>query len=229
MLRQIILDTETTGLSPEKGDRIIEIGCIEMLGRRLTRKRFHVYINPERDIEHAAQEVHGITREFLADKPKFIDIVEEFVEFIRDAELIIHNAPFDVGFINHEFKLTGKPYPTIDKMCGVIDTLALARRKYPGQQNSLDALCRRYGVDNSNRELHGALLDAELLSQVYLLLTGGQEQLFSLESSSLNEKNSQESLRRLSVDRPPLRVVRANMNELVAHQAFLEKVLCVDS
>lgn len=229
MLRQIILDTETTGLSPEQGHRIIEIGCLEMANRRLTGESFHVYINPERDVERAAEELHGITEAFLADKPKFIEIVDEFVEFVRDAELIIHNAPFDVGFLNHELKLLKKRYSPIDKMCGVIDTLTLARKKHPGQQNSLDALCRRYHVDNSNRDLHGALLDSELLAQVYLLLTGGQEQLFGSEVSASTEKSRDESIRRLSSERAPLRVVRASENELSAHKKFLEKIQCADS
>lgn len=229
MLRQIILDTETTGLLPEQGHRIIEIGCLEMINRRLTGKNFHVYINPERDIERVAEEVHGITQVFLADKPKFIDIVDKLIEFVRDAELIIHNAPFDVGFINHEFKLLKKRLRPVDTICGVLDTLALARRKHPGQQNSLDALCRRYHVDNSNRDLHGALLDAELLAQVYLLLTGGQEQLFQSETSAAGEKNGVKSVRRLSKDRLPLRVVAATPEELVAHQAMLDKLSSVDS
>lgn len=228
MLRQIILDTETTGLSTEQGHRIIEIGCLEMINRRLTGKHFHVYINPERDIERGAEEVHGITSQFLADKPKFIDIVDEFLEFVSDDDLIIHNAPFDVGFINHELKLLKNRHRQIDKVCDVIDTLVIARKKHPGQQNSLDALCRRYHVDNSNRELHGALLDAELLAQVYLLLTGGQEQLFKAEVAADHETNKAESIRRLSGDRAPLRVIRANQEELATHQAMLDKI-CVDS
>lgn len=229
MLRQIILDTETTGLSPQQGHRIIEIGCLEMINRRLTGKHFHVYINPERDVERAAEEVHGITQEFLADKQKFIDIVDDFIAFVQDAELIIHNAPFDVGFINHEFKLLKKRLKPVDKICGVIDTLTLARKKHPGQQNSLDALCRRYHVDNSNRDLHGALLDSELLAQVYLLLTGGQEQLFQSEVSASNKQQTEESIRRLASDRAPLRVISANAEELSDHKAFIEKLECADS
>ena len=224
MLRQIILDTETTGLSPEQGHRIIEMGCLEMINRRLTGEYFHVYINPERHIERAAEEVHGITQQFLADKPKFIEIVDPFVEFVSDAELVIHNAPFDIGFINYELKRLKKSYSPIDQTCDVIDTLVLARRKHPGQQNSLDALCRRYHVDNSNRELHGALLDAELLAQVYLLLTGGQEQLFRSAVSESCTKATEQSIRRLATNRAPLSVIRASAEELSAHHAFIEKI-----
>lgn len=229
MLRQIVLDTETTGLSPAEGHRIIEMGCLEMVNRRLTGKQFHVYINPEREVERAAEDIHGITQEFLSDKPKFIDIYEEFIDFIREAELIIHNAPFDVAFINHEFKLLKKRCQPVDKLCGVIDTLVIARQKHPGQQNSLDALCRRYHVDNTNRDLHGALLDSELLAQVYLLLTGGQEQLFRFDNAASDSKHNEESIRRLAADRSPLRVIPANANELAAHEAFLEKIACADS
>lgn len=223
MLRQIILDTETTGLLPEEGHRVIEIGCLEMVNRRLTGNYFHVYINPERDIELEAKQVHGITQAFLADKPKFADIVDELMEFLGGAELIIHNAVFDVGFLNHELKKLKKRYLPVDKSCRVIDTLGIARKKHPGQHNSLDALCRRYHVDNSNRELHGALLDAELLAQVYLLLTGGQEQLFGSETASMKIKDQDESIRRISTDRPPLRVIYASEHELSLHKNFLEK------
>ncbi len=224
-MRHIILDTETTGLSPQAGHRIIEIGCLEMVHRRLTGNYYHVYINPERDIERNAEAVHGITQAFLADKPKFIDIADELIEFVRDADLVIHNAPFDVGFINHELTLLEKKYQSIDQLCGVIDTLVLARRKHPGQQNNLDALCRRYHVDRSNREFHGALIDAELLAQVYLLLTGGQEQLFQFENTATADIGSDEaSIRRLAADRAALRVIHASSEELLAHIAFLEKM-----
>jgi len=229
MQRQIILDTETTGLSTEQGHRIIEIGCLEMVNRRLTGEYFHVYINPEREIERGAEEVHGITQQFLADKPKFIDIVDEFLEFVSNDELIIHNAPFDIGFINCELKILKKRYHQINKVCRVVDTLVIARKKHPGQQNSLDALCRRYHVDNSNRELHGALLDAELLAQVYLLLTGGQEQLFQSDVAKMGANNKTGSVRRLSEDRAPLPVIRANEKELAAHQAMLARLFPASS
>lgn len=224
MLRQIILDTETTGLSPEEGHRIIEIGCLEMINRRLTGKSFHRYINPERAIDRGAQEVHGITSEFLADKPIFSALVEEWLDFVRDAELIIHNAPFDVGFLNKELQLLNANYLTITDYCGVIDTLTLARRKHPGQQNSLDALCRRYRVDNSNRDLHGALLDAGLLAQVYLMMTGGQVELFaSVKQHEGNiEKAQAVGIQRIAKERPPLNVIHPTADELNAHQAFLQ-------
>lgn len=176
-MRQIILDTETTGLDPLLGHRIIEIGCVEMVGRKLTGRHYHQYINPEREVEAGAIEVHGITNEFLADKPVFSQVVEEFLAFVRGAELIIHNAPFDTGFINSEVsKVTGEDFQ-IATLCRVTDTLVMARERHPGQRNSLDALCKRYNVDNSQRELHGALLDAEILADVYLAMTGGQVSL----------------------------------------------------
>jgi DNA polymerase-3 subunit epsilon len=173
-LRQVVLDTETTGINPKEGHRIIEIGCVELINRRLTQNRFHVYINPEREIDAGAIEVHGITNEFLRDKPKFADVVDDFLAFAKGAELVIHNAPFDVGFLNHELGLLNHSAGAIEAQCGVLDTLAYARKKHPGARNSLDALCKRYGIDNSHRELHGALLDAEILADVYLLMTGGQ-------------------------------------------------------
>jgi len=175
-MRQIILDTETTGLEPSDGHRIIEIGCVELIDRRLSHKHFHQYINPERDIEDGALEVHGISREFLLDKPRFRDIAEEFLAFVAGAELIIHNAPFDLGFLDNELSLLGRDDRMADH-CGVLDTLELARDLHPGQRNSLDALCKRYEVDNASRTLHGALLDAEILADVYLAMTGGQSDL----------------------------------------------------
>ncbi|MBL39242.1 MAG: DNA polymerase III subunit epsilon [Xanthomonadales bacterium] len=172
-MRQIVLDTETTGLEPEEGHRIIEIGCLELIDRRLSGRQFHRYINPERPVESDALGVHGLSDDFLADKPRFEEIAEEFMDFIRGAELLIHNASFDVGFLDSELaRLEGAPRVT--EMAEVLDTLTLARELHPGQRNSLDALCRRYEVDNSNRSLHGALLDSELLAEVYLLMTGGQ-------------------------------------------------------
>jgi len=221
-MRQIVLDTETTGLSPEKGHRIIEIGCLEMVNRRLTGNHLHFYINPERSVERQAAEIHGITDDFLVDKPFFKDIKDELFNYLNGAELIIHNAPFDVGFLNHEFKLTDKRFSLITKYCDVIDTLALARRKHPGQHNSLDALCRRYNVDNSNRDLHGALIDAELLAQVYLMMTGGQTQLFAGEQ--VTETMQATSIRRLSSDRAPLQVIVPDEEELQAHQTFLQQL-----
>lgn len=175
-MRQIILDTETTGLDPRQGHRVIEIAAVEMMNRRLTGNHFHRYLNPDRDIEEGALQVHGITREFLQDKPRFADIAAEFIEFVQDAELIIHNAPFDTAFLNMELGLHGMR--EIRSYTGeVVDTLVMARSLHPGQRNSLDALCKRYGVDNSTRKLHGALLDCELLAQVYLSMTRGQESL----------------------------------------------------
>ncbi len=224
MSRQIVLDTETTGLSPAQGHRVIEIGCLEMMNRRLTGKYFHHYIKPERDIDPAAEAIHGITQASLADKPVFSEINDAFIEFIKDAELIIHNAPFDVGFLNHELKLINKKNQPITTHCNVIDTLVMARKKHPGQHNSLDALCRRYNIDNSNRDLHGALLDAELLAQVYLLMTGGQTQLFQAEEKIGVDKKLADTIDRLADNRTPLRVIPATPDEVNAHQAFMEKI-----
>lgn len=218
-MRQIILDTETTGLSTEAGHRIIEIGCLEMIDRRLTGNKFHEYINPEVKVEQGAVQVHGITNEFLKDKPLFKEIIQELIDFISGAELIIHNAEFDVGFLNHEFKLA-KYTKKIEQLCRVIDTLTLARKKHPGQRNSLDALCKRYNVDNSNRNLHGALLDAELLALVYLALTGGQGSLFGGADQArdfLNEKITAPT----SLHAMNLPVILANEEEKNAHDQFL--------
>ncbi|MCP5180307.1 MAG: DNA polymerase III subunit epsilon [Pseudomonadales bacterium] len=177
-MRQVVLDTETTGLEAERGHRVIEIGAVEVVNRRVTRRHFHVYLNPERDIDPGAQEVHGLSAEFLADKPHFAEITEAFLDFITGAELIIHNAAFDVTFLDYELSLLPGGTRRIRDICTVTDSLAIARDKHPGQRNNLDALCRRYGVDNSARELHGALLDAEILADVYLAMTGGQVALF---------------------------------------------------
>ncbi len=176
-MRQIVLDTETTGLEPREGHRIIEIGALELVERRPTGKMFHKYLNPERDVEEGALQVHGLSNEFLQDKQRFAEIIQELLDFIEGAELIIHNAPFDIGFLNHELNLCDPESGKIEEYAEVLDTLTLARELHPGQRNSLDALCRRYEVDNSNRQLHGALLDAELLLDVYLLMTGGQSAL----------------------------------------------------
>lgn len=217
--RLIILDTETTGLSPQEGHRIIEIGCVEMIKRRLTGKHFHVYINPERNVDAGAIAVHGITNEFLQDKPKFADIAEEFIDFIRGAELIIHNAPFDVGFINHEFaKLdlgTVKDYST------VFDTLAAARKKHAGQRNTLDALCNRYGVNNSHRDLHGALLDAEILADVFLMMTGGQDSLLDNPAPEKKITNNEQTTKRSMTNRPTLKVIACTETESQAHEQYL--------
>ena len=222
-MRQIVLDTETTGLEPAEGHRIIEIGCVELLDRRLTGNTYHQYIQPDREIDAGAIEVHGITNEQLADKPRFADIATEFLEFIRGAELVIHNAPFDVGFINHEFSaLENTPGPVNDH-CTVLDTLTMARRMHPGQRNSLDALCRRYEIDNSQRDLHGALLDAEILADVYLAMTGGQVSL-SLDSQIDSHGQQRSTIQRLAADRRPLRVIRADEAETRAHATRLDAI-----
>jgi DNA polymerase-3 subunit epsilon len=222
--RQVVLDTETTGISTADDHRIIEIGCVELINRRLTGETFHQYINPKRDIDDGAIEVHGITNEFLADKPVFADIAEAFLKFIDGAELIIHNAPFDVGFIDHELnKLEGETR-RVNTIATVLDTLKMARDKHPGQKNNLDALCKRYDVDNSNRELHGALLDAEILADVYLAMTGGQVSLTltAEETEVASTKTSDADLGKL--ERQPLTVLRATEDEVAAHAAMLEKV-----
>ena len=218
--RQVVLDTETTGLNPKEGHRIIEIGCVELVNRRLTDRQFHMYINPERLVDAGAMEVHGITDEFLKDKPLFKDIASDFIEFIRGAELVIHNAPFDVGFMDHEFTLLNSSLPKTADICSVFDSLVYARKKHPGQRNSLDALCKRYGIDNSHRDLHGALLDAEILSDVYLLMTGGQ--LSMLDEDDLSGGGVEQEIQRLSSDRPALKVTRCTDDELVEHQKTLE-------
>ena len=223
-MRQIVLDTETTGLEVSQGHRIIEIGGVELVNRRLTGRHFHQYINPHRDIDAGAMEVHGITSEYLADKPSFADIAEQFLDFIRGAELIIHNAPFDISFIDNEFRLVSKQYPGTRKICSVIDTLVTARKKHPGQKNNLDALCKRYAVDNSQRDLHGALLDAEILADVYLAMTGGQTAL-SLGGKE-EASNNQESLaiQAISPDRKPLKILFANQEEITAHNEQLLRI-----
>ncbi|KEF32335.1 MAG: DNA polymerase III subunit epsilon [Gammaproteobacteria bacterium] len=217
-MRQIVLDTETTGIDPNEGHRIIEIGCVEVIERQLTGRHYHVYVNPEREVEAEAITVHGITNEFLADKPKFADVADEFFEFIKGAELVIHNAAFDVGFMDSEFARL-KPVRKTADHCGIVDSLAIARAKHPGQKNNLDALCKRYGVDNSSRELHGALLDAEILADVYLLLTGGQTAL-SLDAGS-EDGGAAGGIRRLSGERPELPVIRASDDESSAHDEFM--------
>ncbi len=229
LMRQIVLDTETTGLEPEQGHKIIEIGCVEMIDRRLTGNNFHQYLQPEREIDTAAMEVHGITNEFLEDKPVFKDVAQDFIDYVSGAELIIHNAPFDVGFLDHELHLMQSP-ARIDSLCAVTDTLMMAKKMHPGQRNSLDALCKRYDIDNSHRELHGALLDAEILADVYLMMTGGQASLV-LDGASGDEFGEDISgdIQRLAPNRPKLKVVHASTQELEAHQQQLESMgdVCV--
>lgn len=222
-MRQIVLDTETTGLEPELGHRIIEIGCVEIVGRRLTGRHFHEYLNPDRAIDEGAIEVHGLTPEFLADKPRFDAVSPAFVEFVRGAELVIHNAPFDVAFLDAEFaRLADGPGP-VSGFCEITDSLVLARRRHPGQKNSLDALCRRYGIDNSDRDLHGALLDAELLADVYLAMTGGQTALSLEEETGTDQAGGDAAPRRLPADRPRLRVVQATPVEQAAHLQWVRE------
>lgn len=220
-IRQIVLDTETTGLSPREGHKIIEIGCVELVNRRLTKNTFHVYINPDREIDAGAIEVHGITNEFLQDKPSFKDIAEDYLAFTKGAELIIHNAPFDVGFLNHELSQLKGAITTVEEQSTIFDTLPFARKKYPGARASLDALCKRFGIDNSHRELHGALLDAEILAEVYLAMTGGQ---FSLLDFDDGEKVKNQGIVRLSADRPKLKVIACTDQELEAHVQRLEAI-----
>ena len=222
-MRQIILDTETTGLEPKQGHRIIEIGCIELINRRKTERNFHQYLNPERDIEDGAFNIHGLSNEFLSDKSRFADIAQEFIDFIRDGELIIHNAPFDVGFINAELKLLGKKWGKIEDYCTVFDTLLLAREKHPGQKNNLDALCKRYEVDNSQRDLHGALLDAQILLDVYLQMTGGQTDLtFHSVATSHGVKGKSEQY--INNKYKKLVVIEPTENELAEHRMLLESI-----
>lgn len=218
-MRQIILDTETTGIGPEQGHKVIEIGCIELIDRKLTGKHFHVYLNPEREVDEGAFRVHGISTQFLQDKPLFKDVVSDFLQFVGGAELIIHNAPFDVGFLNSELKYINWK-KKLEEYCDIFDTLVLAREKHPGQRNSLDALCKRYNIDNSNRQLHGALLDAEILAFVYLAMTGGQASLFSesetVSSSSVTTVNE---ISALNLKNPV--VLNASDDELMAHKDFV--------
>lgn len=229
MARQIVLDTETTGLDPTQGHRIIEIGAVEMINRRLTGNRFHQYLNPEREIDAGAIEVHGITNQMLADKLKFADVAADFLAFVRGAELVIHNAPFDTGFINHEFRLLGAaaPLACVEDACTVLDTLKLARRMHPGQKNDLDSLCRRYNIDNAQRSLHGALLDAEILADVYLAMTGGQTALFQDAGDAIatvQQMVSAQAIRRLDPQRPSLPIIQASAAELLEHQRLLTEI-----
>ncbi len=224
-MRQIVLDTETTGLEPTQGHKIIEIGCIEMIDRKLTGNHYHVYLNPQREIDKGAIEVHGITNEFLQDKPLFKDVANEFIEFVKNSELIIHNAPFDIGFLNHELKQLSPSVGIMNDYCRVLDTLVLARQMHPGQKNSLDALCKRYFVVNSHRELHGALLDSEILAEVYLAMTGGQTDLGLTHKQDYLKVNRDEGgIRRLAENREAFKVIKASAEENSAHKAYLQEL-----
>ncbi|MCQ4326082.1 DNA polymerase III subunit epsilon [Stutzerimonas stutzeri] len=226
-MRSVVLDTETTGMPVTDGHRIIEIGCVEVIGRRLTGRHYHVYLQPDREVDEGAIAVHGITNEFLLDKPRFRDVADEFFEFIKDAQLVIHNAAFDLGFINNEFALLGQQERAeITDHCTVLDTLLMARERHPGQRNNLDALCKRYGVDNSGRDLHGALLDAEILADVWLTMTGGQTNLsLAGDGESADGGRPQPSpIRRLPADRPRTAVLRASEEEAAAHMARMAAI-----
>ncbi|MEA3085127.1 MAG: polymerase subunit epsilon [Paraburkholderia sp.] len=219
-MRQLILDTETTGLNARTGDRILELGCVEMVNRRLTGNNLHFYINPERDSDPGALAVHGLTTEFLSDKPKFAEIADQFRDFIQDAELIIHNAPFDIGFLDAEFALLG--LPPVKTYCGeIIDTLARAKQMFPGKRNSLDALCDRFGISNAHRTLHGALLDSELLAEVYLAMTRGQESLV-IDMLGDSHGGGGTHAPRIAIDSLNLIVIAASDDEVSEHQAVLD-------
>ena len=224
-MRQIVLDTETTGLEVEKGHRVIELGCVELVNRRRTNRTLHHYLQPDREIDPGAQEVHGISAEMLAGKPRFAEVAQEFLDFVAGAELIIHNAAFDVGFLEAELRqlepgLVGGESPRLAGLCTVLDTLALARRLHPGQRNSLDALCKRYAVDNTGREFHGALLDAQLLADVYLSMTGGQATLL-LDQNAGQAAAHQSTARPVVRDGLTLKVNRASAGELEEHERYL--------
>jgi DNA polymerase-3 subunit epsilon len=227
MKRQIILDTETTGLDHSKGHRLTEIGCLEMVNRRLTGRRFQTYLNPEREIDEGARAVTGLTLEFLQDKPKFVDVVEEFLAFLQidETELIIHNAPFDLGFLNAELIRMQHAWQPIENYLGVVDTLIMARQLHPGQRNNLDALCKRYSVDNTSREFHGALLDAQLLAKVYLAMTAGQTDMMAVETVNIESQQVKVSIKAItrSTDKP-LKVIRATEEESRLHFERLEKL-----
>jgi DNA polymerase-3 subunit epsilon len=223
-MRQIILDTETTGLTPALGHRIIEIGCIEVVNRRPTGREYHRFLNPERDIDAGAERVHGISREELAGHPKFVDIADELLEFIRGSELVIHNAEFDIGFLEYELGLMQHPRPQITLHATVLDTLVVARGLHPGQRNSLDALCKRYGIDSSRREVHGALIDAELLTQVYLAMTGGQTALVLETDTAPGAVIVAGGAPRPYRDDLHLVVLEASREERTAHEAFLDRM-----
>ncbi len=223
-MRQIVLDTETTGLEPSQGHRVIEIGCVELINRRLTGNNLHIYINPQREIDAGALQVHGITNDFLADKPLFSAIADTFVDFVKGSELIIHNAPFDIGFLDSELSDLNRAYKPMAEYCDILDTLAMARKKHPGQKNNLDALCKRYFVDNTQRDLHGALLDAEILADVYLIMTGGQSSFALGHEGGAEGGAANTRIKRLNKDRAGLKVIRASSDEEDAHAARLDAI-----
>ncbi len=223
-MRQVVLDTETTGLEPQGGHRIIEIGCVEISHRRLTGRHYQQFLDPKREVDEGASEVHGLTSKDLAGRPEFVGVVDDFMEFVNGAELIIHNAPFDLGFINMELERIDSKWGAIENYCSVLDTLNHARKLHPGQRNSLDALCKRYDVVNSHRELHGALLDAELLAEVYLAMTGGQESL-DLESSEQAHQNAVSLVTQKAIGEATLTVVAVSDDELKAHAKTLSNMV----
>lgn len=220
-MRQIVLDTETTGLDPHAGHRIIEIGCVELIDRRLTGNRFHEYLNPEREIDRGAVDIHGIDNDFLADKPRFAEIANDFLAFIKDSQVIIHNAPFDIAFVNAELNRADPQLGRMEDHCTIVDTLVLAKRKHPGQRNSLDALCKRYQIDSSHRDLHGALLDAEILASVYLAMTGGQIAL-GLDSDPVEIRPQLAPSGHRS--RPTLKLATCSQQDLNAHREWLKVI-----
>lgn len=220
-MRQIVLDTETTGLETTQGHRIIEIGCVELIDRKYSGRQYQVYLNPEREVGDS-EKIHGIKDDFLADKPLFKDIADEFLAFIDGAELIIHNAPFDLGFINYELQLMGSP-KVLDERVSVIDTFLMAKEKHPGQRNNLDALCKRYNVDNSGRDLHGALLDAEILADLYLVMTGGQTALLLGEAQQDGSHGSPKRRAKINA-KAAMKVIRATPEELAEHEACLDNI-----
>ena len=223
-MRQVVLDTETTGLEWDQGHRIIEIGGVELIDRQRTGAQFHEYVNPQREIDQGALQVHGITQDFLAAKPVFAEVAEALVRFVEGAELIIHNAPFDLGFLNHELSLLPGGRRQVEKLCKVTDSLALARSKWPGQKNNLDALCRRCEVDNSARTNHGALLDAEILADVYLAMTGGQTDAFGGGQGQELDGGAAVEFEPLPADRPKLKVIVANAEELARHERMMARL-----
>ncbi len=220
-MRQIVLDTETTGLEVSQGHRIIEIGCIELVNRRVTGNHWHYYVNPDREIDSGAFEVHGINSEFLQDKQHFAELAGEFHKYVAGAELVIHNAPFDIGFLNHELSLLDPPMAALQESCSILDTLLLARQKHPGQKNNLDALCKRYGIDNSNRSLHGALLDARILADVYLAMTGGQTS-FGLEAEQGTDTGSEQTEIQRIESGQPLPLWQVDEAAQLANQEYIE-------
>ncbi|MCL2896218.1 DNA polymerase III subunit epsilon [Brenneria tiliae] len=227
--RQIVLDTETTGMNKlgvhYEGHKIIEIGAVEVINRRLTGRHFHVYIKPDRLVDPEAYNVHGISDEFLADQPTYAEIADEFLDFIRGAELVIHNAMFDIGFMDYEFRMLNREIPKTETFCKITDSLLMARKIFPGKRNNLDALCDRYQIDNSKRTLHGALLDAEILAEVYLAMTGGQTSLaFSMEGEKQRQENESESIQRIVRPASTLKVLYASDEELLAHEKRLDLI-----